>query len=296
MSDSFSAKLTPGWGEDNEISVMRILWNYSHKNGATDAKLYQDLTVLDIFQNMATLNDFWDVMKGKANSEIAKAGTIFQKAGVSPVANSYSWVSTTKAPFFTFQIPRLHVADDVPMSLYSYINLLTFSTITISVFDTDKNGNLNTQLWSVTANVTMSGGNYIITPVNAGEGKFAYLGSSGQYAQFTYTVTQADFNQFRAKPGTGVNVRYFVVSGGSTTTGANSVQTGPYSSARPNLAFARSPATAIPTGRRHRHRHSRQPRARLRPASSPPSPTRIGPGRPTTIRPRSTGGTGQSPQ
>ena len=235
-ADYYSPKIDPsanvpgGWGEDNEISLMRILWAYANSFiGASDAELYQDLTVLDVFQNMTTLNDFWNVMHRGATTDIANPGTIFQNAGVSPVANFYTWVNGTTAPSFTFQLPKLHVADDPNMALYRFINVLTFSTVTISVFDANAAGQIDTPLWSVTANVTMVDGTYHLTATNEDAGVFATVGYSGdddQYAQFTYTLTAADFQKFRST-GSGDTRRYFVVSGSSTTTD-NNVTTGPY--------------------------------------------------------------------
>ena len=68
---------TGGWGEDNEISVMRILWQYSHANGWTDAKLYETLTVLDVYQKpLNTLSAFWNVVTPSGTTTPSAAANV----------------------------------------------------------------------------------------------------------------------------------------------------------------------------------------------------------------------------
>ena len=212
---------------------MRILWAYANSFiGASDAKLYQDLTVLDVFQDMTTLSDFWSVMK--RGTSIASAGTIFQEYGVSPTAVNFNAGNAQAVPpvlpSFDFTVSNVHSFINRQVGTEcEYTNALTFSNITISVF----NGKHEALPWSVSATITLSNGQYQITPAVGGTGVFAMHGtwqSSNGYTEFTYTLSATDELAIRST-GSEDTQRYFVVSGSSTTTDANPVTTGPYWSA-----------------------------------------------------------------
>ena len=239
-----------GWGEDNEISVMRILWAYSHGNGYSDSWLYDHLTVLNGWEYPPlSLSDFWNLMQpvttgptpAWANQKTAAEGVIFQNAGVSPTVASYTPPANGKtAPFFTFQLPNVNAPIDPtnPGFEPSPTKALTFSNITLSVYNAAAHGGMNTVLLSITATITLvnpnaNGGTYQITTGAGVTGTFSPVGTwdrSKWYAVFQYTLSAADWSKIRSTGSTD-SQRYCVVSGGSTTSD-NNASTGPYWSTR----------------------------------------------------------------
>jgi hypothetical protein len=144
-----SPEVADSWdlGEDDEISVMRILWDiYDPANEATDrVELgYEDLFTMLDQNDITTLDEFWDQLGAVAiadDEQRIDQGAIFQDHHVSPQPTGMringnlvnTWNPGDPIPSFEFRVP---LASDHNTELLNQFGFKFFNSSQNEIFDT----------------------------------------------------------------------------------------------------------------------------------------------------------------
>ena len=140
--DSYNAATPGGWGEDNEISVMRILYQLTEGNQrlGTPAQLYSWLSAPA--HEFTTLSAFWNSMLTFSPmtlsqlQQTAARAKVFVANGVGPTvtAPTVKYPGPPPAVKINFSVPNLNTVSGTGVK---FLNLPTFSQAEVVIYNNE---------------------------------------------------------------------------------------------------------------------------------------------------------------